>query len=124
MDKKPFKSIYIHNGCRNSKVIPIAKKQSFITWLISFLNYKIQYLIDVNESLMDAEMLKASLYGPEYLKTISYAHSKLYIDINDVRIQMWYSITQIIINLAKKFKVYELSKPTISQGMQNTRNCS
>lgn len=106
MDKKPFKSIYIHNGCRSSKVIPTPKKKSVIASFICFMNYRVNYLMDINESMMDAEILKASV-TPYYHKTTEHAFNDLYIKINDLRIQFWFSFLQIIIKLSKKLKIYD-----------------
>jgi len=109
MDNKIFKSVYIHNGCRNPKVKPF-KKLSFCQSIEKSIVKKTQSLIDLNMSLRDAETLKASYYGKEYLKTLEHASFNLTITLNDVRIQINVSILQAFIKLTKKLNVYECRK--------------
>jgi len=89
-NSKDFKSIHIHNGCRNSKmrvVLDVPKRKLCESIAIEGLN-KLQYLIDLNLSLIDAESNKASLFGKQYLSTLEHAQIKLHIDLNDLRIKI------------------------------------
>lgn len=110
--EKNFKSVYIHNGCRNPKVnivnaIQESKAKRFVISLIEGIALKVRELIDSNLSDMDAETLKGALHGPQYLKTYEHAARNLSIEINHVRIVFWMNILQIIIKLAKKLNVYD-----------------
>ena len=108
MDKtKNFKSIKIHNGCRNPKmkIVHSVKKTTLCQRIQKCALMHIQDLIDLNLSLIDAETLKASLYGKEYLKTLEYAIIKLNIDLNDVRIEFHKSFLNLFIKLATKLKL-------------------
>jgi len=67
METKDYKSIYIHNGCRNPKmtVVHEVPKRTWKSCAIHVLKMyrgkyilRVSYLIDVNESLKDAEMQK------------------------------------------------------------------
>jgi len=109
MDNKNFKSVYIHNGCRNPKVkdIRYVPKRSWCQSIEKVIVGKTQSLIDLNMSLHDAETLKASYYGKEYLKTFQHACFNLTIYLNDIRIGINVSILQTFIKLTKKLNFYE-----------------
>ncbi len=102
METKDYKSIYIHNGCRNPKmtvvrevpksILKLRLENLFLKIRLKFQKFKMIYydnvlrLINLNMSLKDAELQKASLFGPEYLNTTEYAYKNLRIVLNDLRI--------------------------------------
>lgn len=66
---------------------------------------QIQDLCDLNLSLIDAETLKASLYGKLYLQTLEHAVNKLHIELNDVRIKFNKSFLNLFIKVSTKLKL-------------------
>lgn len=64
-------------------------------WLNNYL-FNVNCLIDETISLRDAEILKASLYGTEYLKTFNHAVHQLKIAINDLKISIHLKIIEKI----------------------------
>lgn len=104
METKDYKSIYIHNGCRNPKmtvvkdapksILKLRVENMFLKIRLIFQKRKMIYydnvlrLINLNMSLKDAELQKASLYGSEYLNTLEHAINKLKIQKNDLKISI------------------------------------
>lgn len=115
METKDYKSIYIHNGCRNPKmtvVHEVPKRKSIFQLRMEnvilkirliFQKRKINYydnvlrLINLNMSLKDAELQKLSLFGQEYLNTTEYAWNNLKIAINDMNISFHQQIIKKLI---------------------------
>lgn len=95
METKDYKSIYIHNGCRNQKMT-VVREVPKRTWKYSAIHvlkmYRgkyilyVRYLIDLNISMQDAEIQKCSLRGFKYFNSKEYAFAKLRISFNDLRI--------------------------------------
>lgn len=106
MVKENFKSVYIHNGCRNPKVKPF-KKVTFCQKVEIIVSGKIRYLIDLNMSLRDAEIQKSALNGKWYFETMDHACAKLSIALNDVRIEINVYILKTFVTLAKKLRIYD-----------------
>jgi hypothetical protein len=107
METKKFKSVYIHNGCRSPKmkvVHPVPKIKLCESIAIG-ASTKIQYLVDLNLSLMDAEIHKANLYGKQYFGTFEHSIIKFNIILNNVRIEFHKSFLSAFIKLATKFKL-------------------
>lgn len=104
METKDYKSIYIHNGCRNPKmtvvkdvpksILKLRVENLFLKTRLIIQKRKMIYydnvlrLINLNMSLKDAELQKASLFGPEYLNTLEHAINNLQIQKNDLKISI------------------------------------
>lgn len=113
METKDYKSVYIHNGCRNPKmnvvkdapksILKLRVENLFLKIRLLFQKSKMIYydnvlrLINLNMSLKDAELQKASLFGPEYLKTQEAAYLGLVIAFNDLKISFHQQIIKKLI---------------------------
>lgn len=105
METKDYKSIYIHNGCRNPKMT-VVREVPKRTWKASSIHvlkmYRGKYILWVvalmndNESLKDAEIQKFSSRGFQYFNSTEYAFAKLIIALNDLRISFHQQIIKKI----------------------------
>lgn len=90
METKDYKSVYIHNGCRNPKMTVVKKdakikSPTFWEYILLSLALNYQYLMDLNVSLRDAELQKA-LLSFNYLNSKEYVFAKLKIAFIDLKI--------------------------------------
>ena len=63
--------------------------------------------MDINLSIIDAEMQKLSINGIRYFYTLESSIYRLKIELNDLRININLQLLNLFIKLAKKLNVYD-----------------
>ena len=104
------KVISLHDVCRppepkKSKVFVYV--QTLFKDALKGCSNLISELQDENLSIMDAEILKAQLYGFGYVKSNEHARANRKITINEFKMSLLHANFNLIIWVAKKLKIYD-----------------